>query len=971
MKIDYASWWGMALWALLSLPAGLLAEGTQTGVLVGTVVDPSDQALPQVAVTVQGFQRQLEATTDSEGRFRFPALEAGVYEARAELLGLEANQAGLRIFIDRTTETILRLGQETKSDDGEPTSASDSDDAIQVVAVAPLIDRFETRVGTSVSREFLDRLPVERFYQSVALLLPGVAGGADGNPNVSGARRSNNLFLVDGVDTTDPTTGLFGLNLSFEAVNEVEVTQAALPVDWGRVSGAPINVVTRSGGRAFHGSGRWLASGGSLRDDYTENAPILALDVTAANAGNEDLDETFAVTFSGPLVSDSLWFFTAAERADSSLPRPTLEGSSWNDGTELGTNDIKLSARPGSGHSLEAQFTSDDATFAGFSVFDRNPAENRVGQLPRQLSNSFIDRVPGDIFALQENDQEGDFVSFSWDWVQRQSLALSASAATQNRRLERRPLNPRGITGGAPHVGDNPLVDFAADPVPGEQGSAVFNGITDQGFETRDRDQAGVAGTAFLRSRLGEHEIRFGLDFQRTRSESKLNFSGPSGIDPSTGNQTEGRLFMDNDLRDPCFFEGACLAFDPRTGEFQPDMALNFWRRQPVGTEEETLALYANESLSMGRLLLSLGVRFETVRGTGGDLKLVDDDAFAPRIGLKLDPRNNGRTLLSATYGRFVEPFPQAFLDSFVRPPEFAGYTEYQWAGALGEDCAGQDPADLSSPCWLLEDIVPLDPLQLADPNLSLRRTSVDELTLGVEHQLTDNTDLRVTYVDRRWRNLWDDLLELGEDELGEFVTIELQNLPEARRSYEALMLLIRKRLANHWQLLASYTWSRAEGNLFSATGRATFADYRSSTDLNLANRFGPAPYDRPQQLKLFASYQRRFGRIGLTLGAAARLDDGTPFQREQVEDLGVRFLTARGSERLDELFQIDLSANVEVPITKGFELLCKLEVFNLTDESTRLGAETDVDSGVFGLPRSLADLQRPRTLRWTLGFRF
>ncbi|MEM7352561.1 MAG: TonB-dependent receptor [Acidobacteriota bacterium] len=969
MKIDRASWWGMTLWALVALPAGLLAEGTQTGVLTGRVVDPSEQPLPQVAVTLRGAQGERQVTTDDQGQFRFPALRAGVYEARAELLGLEARRSDLRIFIDRTTETTLHLGEQT-----EESTAQEPVETFQVVAFAPLIDRFDTRVGTSVSRAFLDRLPVERFYQSVALLLPGVAGGADGNPNVSGARRSNNLFLVDGVDTTDPTTGLFGLNLSFEAVNEVEVTQAALPVEWGRVSGAPINVVTRSGGRELQGGVRWLASGGRLRDDYSDPAPVLALDVAAANTSTSDLDQTVAATLSGPLKKDHLWFFAAVERAEGRLSRPTLEGSRWNDGTRLGTNDVKLSARPGQGHTLEGQLTTDDATFAGFSVFDRNPAENRVGAVPRQLSNSFLDRIPGDVFALQDNDQQGDFARLSWDWVATQNLAVSATAGTQDRRLERRPRGARGITGGAPHVGDNPLIDFNADPVPGEQLSAVFNGITDQGFETRDRDQAGINATAFLRSGAAEHEIRFGVDVQRTRSLSKLNASGPSGIDPATGMPTEGRLFLDLDLRDACFFDGQCLAFDPRTGEFQPDLVRNFWRRAPQSSESETLALFASESLSIGRLLLSLGVRYETVRGTGGGQRLVDDDAFAPRLGLKLDPKNTGRTLLSATYGRFFETFPQAFLDAFVSPPDLSGFSEYQWAGALEEDpadCSGQDPADLTSPCWLFQDAVPLDPLQLADPNLALRRSSVDELTLGVEQQLTPHIDLRVTYVDREWRDLWDDLIELGEDELGEFVTLELANLPQARRTYEALMVLLKKRFADRWQLLASYTWSRAEGNLFSTSGRATFADYQGSTDVNLANRFGPAPYDRPQQLKLFANYRLPLGRFDLTLGTAVRLDDGTPFQQESDEDLGTRFLTRRGSERLDELFQVDLSANLEITTAKGIDLLSKLEIFNLTNESTRLGAETDVDSGVFGLPRSLADLQRPRSIRWTLGVRF
>ena len=919
----------------------LTAEGTQTGVVMGTVSDPSGQPLPQVTVILNGDQGTLQTTTDGSGAFRFPALKVGVYRAHAELLGIRGAETEVQVFIDRTSEIELILGQES---DAAP--VADPDTTLQVVAVAPLLDRFETRVQAGVSREFLEHLPVERFYQSVALLLPAVAGGGDGNPNVSGARRANNLFLVDGVDTTDSTTGLFGLNLSYEAVQEVAVTMAALPVDVGRVSGAPINVVTKSGGQGFHGSGRWLGSGGDLTSDYRDPEPTLDLEIDAANSADEGLDHTAAITFSGPLLKDRFWFFAALEEGENQLTRPTLDGNTWNDGATLGTQSLKLTGRLDPGHSWVAQITADDADFTSFSVFDRSPAENRVGGLPRQLSNSFVDRIPGDLSALRDNHQQGDFGRLSWDWVATPNLVVSAAAAVQNRRLETAPTTPGAFTGGAPHVGDNPNIDFAADPVPGEQLSAVFNGITDQGFEERERDQLNVAVASYRRSSRWEHELRLGIDVQQTRSRSRLSFSGPSGIDPATGEPTEGRLFLDADQRDACLFEGVCLAFDPAIGEFQPDVVWNFWRREPTSTELDTLAVYASESLSFGRWLLTLGLRYESVRGSGGGNKLVQDESFAPRIGIKLDPRDDGRTLISATYGRFYEAFPQALLDGFVNPAELSGLTEYQWAGAFGEPCTGQDPADLSSECWQLEDVFPLVPLHLTEPNLSLRRTSMDEITLGVEHQLTPNFDLRVTYVDREWRDLWDDLVELEQDdELGELTFAELQNLPQADRTYEAVMVLLRKRYARRWQLLGSYTWSRAEGNLFEDSGRATFADYQGTTDDNVVNRLGPAPYDRTHQVKLFVGYSLPVGRGGLTLGSALRWETGIPFQQEMDTDFGTRFLTPRGSQRLDDLSQIDLSLGLDWPTTRGFDFLAKLEIFNLTNESTRTGAETDVDS--------------------------
>jgi carboxypeptidase family protein/TonB-dependent receptor-like protein len=218
---------GLAL-PLLSA-AALRGDGTQTGIIAGEVVDSTRIGLPGVEVTVSGLQIRRTALTDEQGRFRFPALGLGTYQVTAQLLGLETTQPEVQVFLGKTTEVRLELRE------GSPAESSPAvKDWIEVVAEAPLIDKFDSKVGASVSAELLDSLPVQRFYQSVAQVLPGISGGQDGNPNVSGALRGSNLFLVDGVDTTDPTTGLFGLNLNYEAIQEVNVATAALPAEYGR-----------------------------------------------------------------------------------------------------------------------------------------------------------------------------------------------------------------------------------------------------------------------------------------------------------------------------------------------------------------------------------------------------------------------------------------------------------------------------------------------------------------------------------------------------------------------------------------------------------------------------------------------------------------------------------------------------------------------------------------------------------------
>ncbi len=325
--------------------------------------------------------------------------------------------------------------------------------------------------------------------------------------------------------------------------------------------------------------------------------------------------------------------------------------------------------------------------------------------------------------------------------------------------------------------------------------------------------------------------------------------------------------------------------------------------------------------------------------------------------------------MLSASWGRFFEPFLQQYLDAFTRIEPFTGFTQYVWDVLPGRNCGDEDPANLFSPCWTPTDFQPFQPVLGAPPDTTLKRSSVDELVVGFERRLTPLMGLSLHYVDRRWRDLWDDVLFLVGD--AEAIGVEVRNLDQAKREYRAIQALLQKRFSDGWQLQASYTWSEAEGNLFSDDGQDSFADFADVVDVNLINRFGPAPYDRPHQFVIFANYQKPFGRSALSLGSVLQYRDGVPFHQEKLEEAGIRFLSPRGSQRLPGVFQWDLAASYDLRLAPAFELELRGEVFNLTGESQQLGAESLVDTGLQGLPRNLGDLQTPRSFRFTVGLRF
>jgi hypothetical protein len=105
---------------------------------------------------------------------------------------------------------------------------------VTVTGETPIVDATNQAVQTRIRSEEYNKIPMARSYLNLIGQAPGVVG--TGNVNSHGALTSNNLFLMDGVDTTDPTTGTFGTNLAFETIQEVVVQTSSVSAEYGRAS---------------------------------------------------------------------------------------------------------------------------------------------------------------------------------------------------------------------------------------------------------------------------------------------------------------------------------------------------------------------------------------------------------------------------------------------------------------------------------------------------------------------------------------------------------------------------------------------------------------------------------------------------------------------------------------------------------------------------------------------------------------
>ena len=185
-------------------------------------------------------------------------------------------------------------------------SLSQFGSVIEVTAASVVVDTTKVTVDYSVQYDDLDKLANNRWYQDVMAMVPGVQYA--NNPVVQGSSGSANLYLIDGVDTSDPRVQTWGKALNFDSIQEVQVKTAGHEAEYGRSPGGIINLVTKSGGNDFHGTFRWVESRAEWGSDWQEG-----------KAGGGRTDESRPIiTLGGPILRDKLWFFLGYEKRDNS-----------------------------------------------------------------------------------------------------------------------------------------------------------------------------------------------------------------------------------------------------------------------------------------------------------------------------------------------------------------------------------------------------------------------------------------------------------------------------------------------------------------------------------------------------------------------------------------------------------------------------------------------------------------------------
>ena len=295
----------LAVAVCLIVPTPLPAQGTG-GRILGRVADPSGAVLGKVRVTAvneaTGVAR--DAQTSESGDYVFPDLPVGTYTLSFELTGFKKDlHKGIALDVNQviTLNMTMQLGA--------------AQEVVDVTSEAPLVDTTSTQLGAVVNNRSVNELPLNaRDTYQFLQLQPGVQSqlgssggtfyGSDdaGAVSVNGGRGRANNFSVNGGDANDQFVNLPTIQPTPDAIEEFRVISNTFDAEYGRNSGAVVNVITKSGTNQWHGDVY----------EYFRNTVLNAKGFFNTVKPQENQNQ-FGGTFGGPIRKDRTFFFVSYE----------------------------------------------------------------------------------------------------------------------------------------------------------------------------------------------------------------------------------------------------------------------------------------------------------------------------------------------------------------------------------------------------------------------------------------------------------------------------------------------------------------------------------------------------------------------------------------------------------------------------------------------------------------------------------
>ncbi|HEY7171587.1 MAG TPA: TonB-dependent receptor [Vicinamibacterales bacterium] len=946
------------------------AQGVQTGTLRGSIVDPQEQPVPGVTVSIASpaLQGQRTAVSDELGTYVFRALPPGDYTVTFTLPSFATEERKLAVPLGGTVEQNVKL----------KVAAVSEEVSVSGQVPPPLASG---TVGLNIKHDEVEALATSRTLQGIATLSPSVN---DITPNtgqlvINGAFAFDNVFMLNGVDVND---NLFGSPQDLfieDAIQETQVLTSGISAEFGRFSGGVVNAITKSGSNSFSGSYRanltnpsWVAETPFEQQNGVEHQNTLS-------ASHE-------ATFGGPIARDRLWFFAAGRLASTSLPS-TLDqtGYSYTRQDDNKRGEVKVTATVAPNHTLQGGYLN-----------------NATTQNDRPSFPFSIDR-----FTLDTRSLPNWYTFGNYRGILRNNLLAEAQYS------ERR-FGFRDSGGTSANIVDSPIITLTQDL--GHYNAPYFD-ATDP--ENRNNRQLTGNITYFAEGR-GRHEVKAGYEWFRSQltggnSQSATNYVFDA--DYATG-ANGGPIYDAGGYLIPVFVPGATLL------ENWPAM-------RGAVLNVDTQSAYAQDHWTINRhLSADLGLRFERARSDAtGDIVGVDTDTIVPRLGVAFDAKGDGSLIFHSTYGHYSGRYNEAQIganNNVSNPDEtIAVYTGP--AGQGRNFAPGFDPSNYD----IFFGRFPTANVSFAS---GLSSPITKEFTVSGGKAVGQRAYGEVTYVWRHMTDIIEDFIDTTNGfthvvkngiDYGTFTNSVYRNSDLPTRKYQGLVFQGRYTMRPNWTVNGNWTIQlqndgNYEGEAANQPGLPSpIGDYPEAFSEARHYPMGRLQSYQQHRARVWSVYDFGVGHYGrLAVSGLVRMESGQVFSYKALnvpltatqEALLASYPDApsqqdvyfgeRGAGTFPGYAALDLSLNYDVPVFRTVRPWLKLDVFNVTNNDTLIGYNTNVvpdpnsptdalglPTGYikgpnFGKPQSITnypgsqaglggEITRGRTFRMAVGIRF
>ena len=763
-------------------------QGSVRGTLAGVVTDPTGAIIQGAEVSIMGPTGTSKRSSNEQGEFSFPGLIPGFYDVKVVKDGFKGTTVQkVEVLVNKASEikVSLELGAVTQT--------------VEVVASAVSVESESTAVTADIADTVYSNLPLSRSITSVFYLSPGVASGLGTgaeNPAISGGTGLENAYIADGVLLNDAAFGglgvyqrrygALGVGINASFVKEVQVSTAAFGAQYGHSTGGVINMVTKSGGNAYHGvvGGYFQERGmGALyanQDDFHVTTKIGRQLQKGGNEGDFELGG-----YVPGFLKNHLFFFGAFN--------PT-----WNQSW--------VQPVPGSGLYSETSGLIDrKATIWDYSakvtlqLNSNNQIEASVFGDPTHTNPSSFNTLNVDNDSANSSQVYGSRnLAVRYNGTFGSSFVVDAAFTMNWNRFS------EDLAANVPEILDQTQLTTTD----GSQARGQFVGQGYGNFEFYNSNAKGVQFDVHKEFTIlgGHHTLSAGYTWQFPTYVDQNGYSGPL-FPITTTNVTGGSYLSAGEL---AMVSGQStedhlqLQLAPTGCTLCPYMDVPGLGLQQVVLEQDRgqysgfnsvstskyHAAYVDDSWEMSKYAtLDLGLRWEQQRMTSSGVTQLLNDQWGPRIGFTVDPKGDRKSKIYVNFGRYAWVMP---LDAALRELTAENELDVVYYAPDSPNCSGGVCGPASTSDLVTKNAlgtVTFDPKNVLNNavggvagNASVTGVAGgvspfqpgakmeynDEFVVGAEHEFRGGITMSARYIDRRIKRIIEDFTGVSiEQNLG------------------------------------------------------------------------------------------------------------------------------------------------------------------------------------------------------------